>query len=331
MEYCRARDRCLAPGPPPAERQPSSREPGPMSNAPSAASAIVAPDPFKGVMWMLAACVFFTAMGAMVRHTTEELHAFEVVFFRSFFGFLVMLPWLARVGLGVLRTSKLNFYLLRCSMNVFAMCAFFWGVGQIPLATAFSLSFTAPLFVTLLAILVLGEHVRLRRMLALVAGFSGILIILRPGLEAVSLGALAILFSSTAWAIQQIIIKVLARTESPAVIVAYMGLLNSPLALIPALFFWTWPTVEQYVWLVGIGGLGTLGHLAITRAYAYAEATQIQPFDFTRLPLAALVGYFAFGEVPDVWTWVGGVVIAAASVYIARREVALRRARRAAT
>jgi len=294
-------------------------------------TAVTTADPVKGVLWMLAACVFFTAMGAMVRHTTETLHAFEVVFFRSFFGFLVMLPWLLRVGFGVLRTNKLNFYLLRCSMNVFAMCAFFWGVGQIALATAFSLSFTAPLFVTLLAILVLGEKIRLRRMLALAAGFSGILIILRPGLEAVSVGALAILFSSTTWAIQQIIIKVLARTEPPAVIVAYMGLLNTPIALIPAAFFWTWPTGVEYLWLIGIGALGTLGHLAITRAYAYAEATQIQPFDFTRLPLATLVGYFVFGEVPDLWTWVGAVVIAGSSVYIARREAALRRAQQTAT
>jgi len=198
----------------------------------------------------------------------------------------------------------------------------------VPLATATAVNFTAPLFATLAAGLILREDVRLRRWSAVVLGFVGVLVIMRPGSERLDANLLILLLSSATAAMNNITVKFLARTEPPGRIVALFMLYLTPLSLIPALFVWQWPDPRSFVALIGLGCLGTVAHLSVARALAAADASACAPFEFARLPFAALIGFLWFSEVTDLWTWVGAAIIAGSSIYVAHREAPLARLER---
>ncbi|MFQ5546107.1 MAG: DMT family transporter, partial [Acidiferrobacterales bacterium] len=155
---------------------------------------------------------------------------------------------------------------------------------------------------------------------ALIVGFLGALIIIRPGIKSIDLGSLLVLGSAATWACAIIIIKMLSRTDSSVTITAYMVLLMTPLSLIPAVFYWAWPDFEQWLWLVFVGVSGTLAQLGMAQAFRVAEATAVLPFDFMKLIWGAAIGYLLFTEVPDVGVWIGGITIFAAATYIVYRE-----------
>jgi drug/metabolite transporter (DMT)-like permease len=193
------------------------------------------------------------------------------------------------------------------------------------LADVAALSFTAPIFATMLAIFVLGEVVRVKRWIAILAGLGGALLILRPGLGVLETGHLLTLFSAACWAIALTIIKVMARTESALTITIYMVLLMTPLSLGPALFYWTWPTWTELGWMALIGAVGTLAQLALTEGLKRGDTNVVMPLDFFKLVWAALIGFVLFAEVPDAFTWAGGAVIFVAATYIALRERSLKK------
>jgi drug/metabolite transporter (DMT)-like permease len=201
----------------------------------------------------------------------------------------------------------------------------FYGITVVPLATATAVNFTAPLFATIAAVFVLHEDVRLRRWSAVAIGFVGVLVIMRPGGERLDANLLILLVSAASAAMNNITVKFLARTEPPGRIVAMFMIYLTPLSLVPALFVWRWPDLSTLGALVGLGGLGTIAHLSVARALATADASACAPFEFARLPFAALIGFVWFGEVTDVWTWVGAAIIAGSSVYVAYREARLAR------
>jgi drug/metabolite transporter (DMT)-like permease len=250
----------------------------------------------------------------------EGLHPFEIAFFRNFFGLVALLPLLMNVGLRSLRTTRFSLHMWRAVLQVFSMLMFFSALSMSPLADATALSFLAPLFTTIGAILFLGEKAKIRRWTAMLVGFAGALIILRPGFQEMSLGLVLVLGSSAIWGGAMLIIKSLAKTDSSVSIAAYMAILMTPMSLIPALFFWRMPTGEEFLGLFVIGVFGSIGHVLLAQAFKEAEATAILPLDFTRLIWAALVGFILFAEVPGVWTWVGGGLIFSAATYVAIRE-----------
>lgn len=282
------------------------------------------PASVRGALWMCAATTAFALMITVVRHLTDGLHPLQVVFFRTAFGLLAMLPWLLRQGVGVMRTAHLRLHLLRALIGIFAMVGWFTTLSLMPLAEATALSFTAPIFTSLLAVLVLGEVMRLRRWTATVIGFLGALIIVRPGLAAIDPAALLAVATAAIWATSTVLIKIMARTESAGAITTYMVLLTTPMTLIAALFVWQTPTWEQLGFAALLGAAGSTGHICMTRALAAADATLVAPLDYLRLPIVALIAFLAFGEVPNVWVWIGGGVIAASSIYIAQREARLK-------
>ncbi len=277
-----------------------------------------------GILLMVASTIGFAAMHAAVRHVSADLHPFEVAFFRNFFGLAAIAPWFLRLGLRPLRTRRFGLHLTRALINVTAMMMFFTAVALTPMAQLQALGFTAPLFATVLAMIILGERVRLRRWSALIIGFFGAMVIIRPGIADVALGSILVLASSATWAFALIAIKILTRTDSSVTITAYMVLLMTPLSLIPASFFWHWPDAGQWVWLFAIGVVGTLSQMAMAQSFRFAEATAVLPFDFSKLIWGTLIGYFVFGEVPDIWTWIGGIIIFAGATYIAYRESQLK-------
>jgi drug/metabolite transporter (DMT)-like permease len=264
-------------------------------------------------------------MNVLIRVAAQAMHPFEVAFFRCFFGLLVMLPWIVRSGPSLLRNRNAGFYLLRAGVGLVSMATWFYGITVVPLATATAVNFTAPLFATVAAVLILHEDVRLRRWSAVVLGFVGVLVIMRPGSERLDANLLILLLSAATAAMNNITVKFLARTEPPSRIVALFMLYLTPLSLVPALFVWQWPDPSTFGALVGLGCLGTIAHISVARALAAADASACAPFEFARLPFAALIGFLWFGEVIDLWTWAGAAIIAGSSVYVAHREAQLAR------
>jgi len=277
--------------------------------------------PLRGIGWMLLATFFAAAMHASVRKVTDDgLHPFEVAFFRNLFGLLALAPWFVRSGLAPLRTRRFGLYSLRAAINLCAMLAFFYALAVAPLTQVTALAFTAPVFATLLAIPILGEVVRFRRWAAITIAFAGTILIIRPGFESLGAGSALALVAALGWAAVVLIMRTLGRTESAVTITAYMSLLITPLALVPALFVWIWPTPEQFGWLVVIGIVGNLGQLCLSQALKEADTHVVMPMDFLRLIWIAIIAYVAFDEVPDLPTWAGGAVIFASGAYITYRE-----------
>ena len=269
---------------------------------------------------MLLSTVFFASMHACVRYLSADIHPFEIAFFRNLFGVFFLAPLILRNGRALLRTNHFNWHFIRASINVFAMLIFFYALSITPLATVQALSFTAPLFTTVLAVLLLGEQVRFRRWAAVIVGFIGVMIILRPGVQPIDFGALLVLLSASIWALTMIVIKRLSNTDSPLTITAYVTMLLTVMSFVPALFVWTWPVGMQWPLLLVAAVFGNIGQLCVAKAFAYADTTIVLPFDFAKIIWGAMLGYVFFGEYVNAYTWIGGIVIFAGATYVAYRE-----------
>ena len=278
------------------------------------------PATIRGGIWMIIAGVFFTFIGVMIRMANKEVHVLEIVFFRYFISLIIMFPWMLRRGLVGLKAK--NFPILFARSLSSYIGAIFWFASMIylPLAEATALGYTAPLFATFGAILFLGETAGPRRWRALLLGFTGTLIILRPGVEAVSMPALYAVSGAVFIAISVLFVKILNRTESPETIVLYMGIFSTPLSFFAAIFFWKTPSLETLFWLLGIGISSTLAHLAYTRSFAVTDASAVLPYDYLRLLMVATVGFGIYGEIPDIWTWIGTIIIIGSTLYIVKNE-----------
>jgi drug/metabolite transporter (DMT)-like permease len=201
------------------------------------------------------------------------------------------------------------------------MFAGFTALTLIPLAQVTALSFTGPLFVTIGAVLFLGEVIRARRIAGIIVGFFGTLVILQPGFTEISFGAMMALASTLSIAMASLIVKKLTATETPEAIVTWMVVMQSPLALIPAISVWQWPTLQAWVYLWAMALTATIAHICFTRAFRLVDITALQPLEFIKLPFTVFLAWIVFAEWPDLWTWVGGTMIFASTVYITQREV----------
>lgn len=283
-------------------------------------------DPLSGVLWMVVSCALIAGVAALARYvTTEGVPPMQAVFLRVVFALMTMLPLLWWRGASLAQTGQWKIYGVRVSIGVCAMSSWFIGLSMVPVGEVTAISFLAPLFATLFAALLLKEVVRARRWIATLVGFAGALVILRPGLTDTSSGVWIIVFSATAMGLSTTFIKRLTNSDDPDKVVFITTLLMTPITLLPALYVWEWPPAEIWPWLIAMGPVATLGHITLARAFAATEASIVMGIDFARLPFAVLYGYLAFGEIIDLWTWVGAAVIFASSIYIARREATLRK------
>ena len=269
---------------------------------------------------MALATLLVTGMVICVRMVPGRLHPFQLAFFRNFFGLAALVAWQAGSGPGFLKTRRLRLHLGRGLFNLLAMLAFYSAVFITPMASIAALNFTSPLFASLLAILVLKEPFRLRRLLVIAIGMAGAAIILRPGIQGIGWGPPLILFSAMMWAVSLIFIKALSRTDSSLTIATYMVIVTTPFSLLAAVPVWQWPGGEQLFWMLLVGLLGSAGQICLAQAFKMAEASSVLPFDFLQLIWAALLGFLVFGEVPDRWVWVGGTLIFLSSTTLALKE-----------
>jgi len=293
---------------------------------------VPASGPIAGVVWLTIAMALFAGLAAFARAAMNAgLHPFEVVFLRNLCATLMLSPLLLWRGTSLLRSSQLSLYGLRVIVSLFSMQAWFYALALIPIGEVTAISFLAPVFGTLGAIFLLGERVRLRRWTAIMVGFLGAMIILRPGMAPLGLGQMCALFNAMTVGLVAVMIKQLTTVDDPDKIVFLTNLMLTPLSLVPALFVWTWPSLEALVPVLGLGLTAVVGHIALVRGYAATDASLAMTFEFSRLPFTVAVAYLAFGETIDAWTWVGAAIIFASAVYITRREAKLAAQRRAAS
>ncbi|MCK5778165.1 MAG: DMT family transporter [Rhodospirillales bacterium] len=280
--------------------------------------------PLEGAIWMIASCAFLAGLSALGRHLSQlGVDPMQIVFCRLVFAWMCMLPWLLHRGIGSLGTSQFKLYLVRACCSMCAMSTWFYALALIPIGEVTALSFAAPLFTTIGAALILGEVVRLRRWTATLIGFAGALIIIRPGFVEMSAGSWLAIASAVFMGTSALIIKTLTKGDDPWTVVFFSHLIMIPIALVPAIYVWTWPTQEAWMYLFATGPVAVLGHLFLTKAFSVTDVSIVAAVDFSRLPFAVLIGWLAFGELTDLWTWIGALVIFASSLYIVRREQAV--------
>jgi len=298
--------------------------------APRETAAGTRNDPVAGVIWVTISMALLAALAAFSRAAMNAgLHPFEVVFLRNLFACLLLLPLLAWRGRSLVRSSQLPLYTLRVVISLFSMQAWFYALWLIPLGEVTAISFLAPVFGTIGAIFLLGERVRLRRWTAVMVGFLGAMVILRPGMAPLGLGQVCAVLSAMSMGLTVIMIKQLTAADDPDKIVFLTNMMLMPLSLIPALFVWRWPTIDALVPLLGMGITAVLGHVTLVRGYAATDASLAMTFEFSRLPFAVAIAYLVFGETIDAWTWIGALIIFASAAYITHREAQLARQRRA--
>ncbi len=280
-------------------------------------------DNFRGVIWMLLAVVCLTAMFTILKHMANELPFWVVALTRTAAALLLFAPWFASVGIAGLATRRIGLHFLRAFTGTASFACVVYALGELLLSDTMVLSFTAPLWSIIISALLLGEVIRRHRITATIVGFVGVVMIVKPQGE-IDPAMLVAVGSALLTSVAMVSMKALSSSEPPMRILFYFFVFGTLLLLPPAILTWQTPSPVQFAWLVGAGLLGAVGQNFLARAYTAAEVGVVAPFDFVRLPLAALLGFLVFDEIPDGWSGAGTVVIIAASLYIARREARIR-------
>ena len=267
---------------------------------------------------MLLAVTTLTGMFVIIKQLVTELPVFVVALGRTFFALFMLLPWLYRVGASGIRTKRVGLHFIRSFFGISAFVGLAFALEHLFLADAMVLAFTSPFWSILIGGIVLREVIYGRRIAATVVGFCGVIMIVKPqgGVEPAMLFALlsAILTSSA-----MISMKSLSSTEAPTRIVFYFMLFGTLIMIPPAVLTWITPSFIQTGWLLLAGVLGVVGQDFLARAYDAGEVSIVAPFDFIRLPIAALFGFLVFSELPDAWSIAGTLTIISAAVYLLRR------------
>jgi drug/metabolite transporter (DMT)-like permease len=283
------------------------------------------PGNVRGAAWILLSCLFISAMAATVKLLGERLDSLQLSFFRALFGLLSVLPIVAWGRFEAVRTARLGTHISRGLLGATGMVCGFYAITHLSLAEATAIGFTKPLFMVVLAGFLLGEVVRARRWSATAIGFLGVLIMVRPGGDAIEWAALVALVGAFAAACVSLLIKRLSATEAPLTILFWLGVVTALMTLPPALAVWRQPTLMELAAMGMVAVLASLAQVCMIRGFKVGEASALAPFDYARLPLAAAFGFALFGEVPDVMTVTGAALIVASTLYIAHREAALGR------
>ena len=279
--------------------------------------------PLIAISLMIISGLFFVLMHSAVKYLSKEVHIFEIAFFRCALVIFVLAPVIIQQGKTIFKTRQPKMQFLRIITNSVAMLCFFYGISTTPLAQLTTLGFTVPIFATILAVIFMKEKIRLRRTTALIIGFIGTIVVMRPDIS-IELGALLIIFSSFLWSICLIFIKKLTQTDSAVTISLYFGI-----GMVPATFILAFPVMEaidirQFTILVFIAITGTLAQTIMNTALKKGELALLLPFDFLRLIWSVLIGYVLFAEEPTFTLWIGGFLIIGSTSYIAWREARLK-------
>lgn len=271
-------------------------------------------------LWMIGMLLSFSGMAIAARQLSYSMGTFEILTFRSAIGLLILLPLVLRNRASAMRTAKFKTHLSRNVVHFAAQYGWVLGVAILPLAEVFALEFTMPIWVAALAVIFLGERLTGARIIAVAAGFIGVLIIVRPGLAVVNPASFIVLAAAFGFAATVIWAKILVRTDSALTIIFYMTVIQLPMGLIPALFAWVPPVWADAPWMVIVGVAGLSAHYTLARALKLADAIVVLPIDFLRLPLIAFAGFAIYGEALDVFVFIGAAIIFGGGYHLVWRE-----------
>ena len=275
--------------------------------------------------------LLFSSTHTSVRVLSENLSTFEIVFWRMALSMAMLLPWYAWKGVHLLKTQRPGMHAMRAVVNFTGMILWFYAISVVPLGKAVAIHFTLPLFLLVLAALFLGERVGIRRITATLVGFGGTLVVLRPGAVEIGLPELMILGSAALYAGTVVFLKFMVKTETPLALTFYTNAFIFVFSVPLAIWTWTGPSAVDILPILIIGVMGTFAPFLYTTALRMADASVIAPTDFLRLPLTAGFAFALFGEVPEIWVWVGGGIIFLSTWYITARESRLERERKEST
>jgi drug/metabolite transporter (DMT)-like permease len=286
----------------------------------------------RGILSMLLGGACFAVMDALVKGVAPRFPVLQIIFFRSLFAFLPILMQIRREGgRAALRTRHLGGHLRRSLCGFLSLSGFVYAFGNMPLADVIAIGFSAPIFITALSVPLLGESVGIRRWSAVLVGFVGVLIMVRPGTGLFQETALIALVSTLFYGLAMIFIRGLGRTEGTGAIAFYYSLTCTVLAGASLPFLWVTPSLGDLLLLVTIGLVGGCGQLFVTAAFRIGPVAVIAPFDYATMIYGAVLGFVFWGEVPDRLLIVGAVIVVASGLYILHRETRRARAQPAAS
>jgi drug/metabolite transporter (DMT)-like permease len=279
-----------------------------------------------GIGLTLVAIGLFTTMDTIGKTLMADYPFQQVVWARYFFQCTLMLVMLPQLGIaGLLRTRRHGLQIGRGLLLALATLCMFGAISVVPLADAYTITFTAPLLVTALSVPLLKERVGWRRWSAVRVGFAGVLIVIRPGFGEVPWQLALPLVTAACFALYQILTRLVSvdPDETPFVMLFYVAWVGAAVMTLMVPFYWQPVALADWPWMIAMGGLGAIGHLILIRALVIAPASLIAPFTYSQIVWALIAGYLVFGDVPDVWMLIGCTVIVASGLFVFYREAVL--------
>jgi len=289
-------------------------------NAPGAAADRHVP--IAGMLWMLAATVFFSLSFTLVKGLQDAgLTVFQAILFRQLLGTTIVLPVMLGSDVATLKKAIPFQHAKRATLGFLGMCTGYYSLVLINVGDSVALQFTLPIFTMIAAVLILGEKILSHRLIATLIGFAGVLIIVRPGFAELNLGIMMALSSAAFHAVSDTYARYLSRYDKVPTIMGFNFLFTIPLAAIPAVIYWEPVSLDIWPLLLAFGMAGISAQYCLTRSFSLAEASLVSPILFFRLPIVAVISWYAFDQLTEIWTWVGAGVIAIATTWMARVEV----------
>lgn len=270
------------------------------------------PSTLRAALWMSGwlLLMLFVAIGG--RETLRELNVFQVMEIRSLFGFVFLTPIiLMNGGFKAMATTRPVAHVTRNLVHYGSQLGWFYALTLIPLSQLVSIEFTMPIWIAIMAAIFLGERMTLLKIVAIVLGLIGVVVIVRPTAGEINVGQLISLASAFGFGISITLIKSLTRTDSALKIIFWMIVVQSIAGIVPAMASWQWPSAYVWFWLIIVGFCGTFSHFCMARAMLYADATVVVPMDFLRVPLSAAIGWLLYSEQLDMFTLLGAALILA--------------------
>jgi drug/metabolite transporter (DMT)-like permease len=277
-------------------------------------------DNFVGLLLVLLGGLFITSLTWFVRSVADDIHPLQAAFMRYGFGTLLLLPMLLKFENTDFQAKLMGGHFLRGVVHAVSVLLWFYAVTKINLTDLTALSFTSPVFVTIGAFLFLGESFSYSRMMGIIVAFVGAMVVLRPGIEVISIGAIAILISAPFQAGSNLIAKHLAIHTSIYAMVFYLSLFVTLISLVPTLFVWSNPSPYTIAMTFGAAVMATIAHFCWSKSFQIADLSFTQPGFYFTLIWAAAIGFFAYDEIPDIWSGLGAAIIIGATAYITARE-----------
>ncbi|MGY3698407.1 drug/metabolite transporter (DMT)-like permease [Bradyrhizobium sp. USDA 3240] len=269
----------------------------------------------RAALWMSGWLALMLIVAVAGREATREVNVFQLMAVRGVLGFVMLYPLIhINGGFSIVKTARVHVHIARNLIHFCAQLGWFYALTLIPIGQVVAIEFTMPIWTAILAAGFLGERMTSWKIVAIVLGMVGVIVIVRPATGAINPGQLIALGAAMGFGVSIVVVKSLTRTEQALTIIFWMLVVQSLASIGPALYVWTWPPLSTWGWLAVIAFCGTFSHYCMARALLHADATVVIPMDFVRVPLTAIVGWLIYAEQLDAYTVLGAAMILAGNL-----------------